>query len=198
MANKVKSETEMKVELPTTEVFEMLKSTDAKTYSDEFLKEEQIRYNNMANEFGELLKVKKYAIAFDDLKDAKALLKHLEKSVKWTHADAPLFMAVYQKLKEAISAGLSEQGAILLDGPALNGLYQIILKTEGVGYQEVKSYMTLLTLTGEGISNAMRSMVEDQNHLKNVHTNLSVLDDEVNARQMGIQVEEFNQEKVEA
>lgn len=198
MANKVKSETEMAVETPVTEVFEMLKSTDAKTYSDEFLKEEQIRYNKMANEFGELLKVKKYAIAFDDLKDAKSLLKHFEKSVKWTHADAPLFMAVYQKLKEAVTAGLNEQGALLLDGPALNGLYQLILKTEGVGYQEVKSYMTLLTLTGEGISNAMRAMVEDQNHLKNVHTNLSVLDDEVNARQMGIEVEEFNQEKVEA
>jgi hypothetical protein len=44
----------------------------------------------------------------------------------------------------------------------------------------------------------MRVMVEDQNHLKNIHTNLSVLDDEVNARQLGIQVEEFNQEKVEA
>jgi hypothetical protein len=63
MANKVKSETEMKVEVPTTEVFEMLKSADAKNYSDEFLKEEQIKYNTMANEFGELLKVKKYTLA---------------------------------------------------------------------------------------------------------------------------------------
>jgi hypothetical protein len=198
MAKKVKSETEMAVEVPTTEVFEMLKSTDAKIYSDEFLKEEQIRYNTTANEFGELLKVKKYAIVFDDLKDAKSLLKHIEKNVKWTHADAPLFMAVYQKLKEAVTVGLTEQSTLLLDGPALNGLYQILLKTEGVGYHEVKNYMTLLTLTGEGISNAMRSMVEDQNHLKNIHTNLSVLDDEVNARHLGIQVEEFNQEKVEA
>jgi hypothetical protein len=198
MANKVKSETEMKVEVPTTEVFEMLKSADAKNYSDEFLKEEQIKYNTMANEFGELLKVKKYTVACDDLKDAKSLLKHLEKNVKWTHADAPLFMAVYQKLKEAVAVGLNEQSCILLDAPALNGLYQLLLKTEGVGYQEVRNYMTLLTLTGEGISNAMRTMVEDQNHLKNIHTNLSVLDDEVNARQLGIQVEEFNQEKVEA
>jgi hypothetical protein len=198
MANKVKSETEMKVEVPTTEVFEMLKSADAKNYSDEFLKEEQIKYNTMANEFGELLKVKKYTVACDDLKDAKSLLKHLEKNVKWTHADAPLFMAVYQKLKEAVAVGLNEQSCILLDAPALNGLYQLLLKTEGVGYQEVRNYMTLLTLTGEGISNAMRVMVEDQNHLKNIHTNLSVLDDEVNARQLGIQVEEFNQEKVEA
>jgi hypothetical protein len=198
MANKVKSETEMKVEVPTTEVFEMLKSADAKNYSDEFLKEEQIKYNTMANEFGELLKVKKYTVACDDLKDAKSLLKHLEKNVKWTHADAPLFMAVYQKLKEAVAVGLNEQSCILLDAPALNGLYQLLLKTEGVGYQEVRNYMTLLTLTGEGISNAMRAMVEDQNHLKNIHTNLSVLDDEVNARQLGIQVEEFNQEKVEA
>jgi hypothetical protein len=198
MANKVKSETEMKVEVPTTEVFEMLKSADAKNYSDEFLKEEQIKYNTMANEFGELLKVKKYTVACDDLKDAKSLLKHLEKNVKWTHADAPLFMAVYQKLKEAVAVGLNEQSCILLDAPALNGLYQLLLKTEGVGYQEVRNYMTLLTLTGEGISNAMRVMVEDQNHLKNIHTNLSVLDDEVNARQLGIQVEEFNQENVEA
>jgi hypothetical protein len=198
MSNETKNETEMVTETPITEVFEMLSTSDAKAYSDEFLKEEQIRYNNMANNFGELLKVKKYPIALDDIKDAKSLLKHLEKNVKWTHADAPLYMAVYQKLKDAVAAGLNEQRSLLLDGPALNGLYQLLLKTEGVGFSEVKMYMTILTLTGEGISNAMRSMVEDQNHLKNIHTNLSVLDDEVNARQMGIQVEELESGIVEA
>jgi hypothetical protein len=49
--------------------------------------------------------------------------------------------------------------------------------------------MTLLTNVGEGISNAMRLMVEDQNTLKNIHSTLSVLDDETNARSLGIQVE---------
>ena len=191
MSNNVKNEAEMVNETQVTETFQILESADVKNYSDDFLKEEQIRYNQIANEFGESLKVKKYPVAFSELKDAKIVLKHLEKNVKWTHADAPLFMAVYQKLKDAVSAGLNEQSSILLDGPALNGLYQILLKTEGVGYQEVRNYMTLLTLAGEGISNAMRSMVEDQNVLKNIHTNLSVLDDEVNARQMGIEVEEF-------
>jgi hypothetical protein len=64
------------------------------------------------------------------------------------------------------------------------------LKTEGVGFFAVRDYMSLLTLTGEGISNAMRMMVEDQNTLKSIHVNLSVLDDETNARAMGIQVAE--------
>jgi hypothetical protein len=36
----------------------------------------------------------------------------------------------------------------------------------------------------------MRKMVEDQNTLKNIHINLSTLDDETNARSLGIQVAE--------
>jgi hypothetical protein len=167
----------------------MITATDAKEMTDEVLKSETERYNKMANEFGELMKTKKYGIAVDDIKDAKSLFKHLEKNVKWTHADAPLYVAAYTKLKDAIAAGLNESSELLLDGPALNAVYQLLLKTEGVGFFAVRDYMSLLTNTGEGISNAMRKMVEDQNVLKNIHTNLSTLDDENNARAMGIQVE---------
>jgi hypothetical protein len=157
--------------------------------SDDVLKAEQQRYSDMADKFGQLTKTKKYGIKFDDIKDAKTLLKHFEKNVKWTHAEAPLFVAAYQKLKDAITEGLSEQNELLIDGPSLNGIYQILLKTEGVGFFAVRDYMSLLTMTGEGITNAMRNMIEDQNTLKNIHTNLSTLDDEVNARHMGIEVE---------
>ncbi len=167
----------------------MITASDAKEMTDEVLKSETERLNKMANEFGELMKTKKYAIALDDIKDAKSLFKHLEKNVKWTHADAPLYVAAYTKLKDAIAAGLNESNELLLDGPALNAVYQLLLKTEGVGFFAVRDYMSLLTNTGEGISNAMRKMVEDQNVLKNIHTNLSTLDDENNARAMGIQVE---------
>lgn len=167
----------------------MIKATDAKEMSDEVLKAEQERYNDMATKFGELARTKKYGVKFDDIKDAKALLKHFEKNVKWTHAEAPLFVAAYQKLKDAIAQGLNEQGELLIDGPSLNGIYQILLKTEGVGFFAVRDYMSLLTQTGEGITNAMRNIIEDQNTLKNIHTNLSTLDDEVNARHMGIEVE---------
>jgi len=167
----------------------MIKATDAKEMSDEVLKAEQERHNDMATKFGELARTKKYGVKFDDIKDAKTLLKHFEKNVKWTHAEAPLFVAAYQKLKDAITQGLNEQGELLIDGPSLNGIYQILLKTEGVGFFAVRDYMSLLTQTGEGITNAMRNMIEDQNTLKNIHTNLSTLDDEVNARHMGIEVE---------
>jgi len=166
----------------------MIAPSDAKAMSDETLKSEQERYNKLANEFGELSRTKKYGVQFDDVKDAKSLLKHLEKNVKWTHADAPLFVAAYTKLKEAVAEGLNEQGEMAIDGPALNAIYQLLLKTEGVGFFAVRDYMSLLTMTGEGISNAMRKMVEDQNTLKNIHTSLSTLDDETNARSMGIEV----------
>jgi len=192
MAKKVTTEAEVEVNASQEEMvtISMIKATDAKEMNDETLKSEQIRYNDMANKFGELLKTKKYGVKFDDIKDAKTLLKHFEKNVKWTHAEAPLFVAAYQKLKDAITGGLNENGELPIDGPALNGIYQILLKTEGVGFFAVRDYMSLLTLTGEGISNAMRMMVEDQNTLKSIHVNLSVLDDETNARAMGIQVAE--------
>jgi hypothetical protein len=197
MAKKVTTEAEVEVNASQEEMvtISMIKATDAKEMNDETLKSELIRYNDMANKFGELLKTKKYGVMFDDIKDAKTLLKHFEKNVKWTHAEAPLFVAAYQKLKDAITGGLNENGELPIDGPALNGIYQILLKTEGVGFFAVRDYMSLLTLTGEGISNAMRMMVEDQNTLKSIHVNLSVLDDETNARQMGIEVENLEEVK---
>jgi hypothetical protein len=197
MAKKVTTEAEVEVNASQEEMvtISMIKVTDAKEMNDETLKSEQIRYNDMANKFGELLKTKKYGVKLDDIKDAKTLLKHFEKNVKWTHAEAPLFVAAYQKLKDAITGGLNENGELPIDGPALNGIYQILLKTEGVGFFAVRDYMSLLTLTGEGISNAMRMMVEDQNTLKSIHVNLSVLDDETNARQMGIEVENLEEVK---
>jgi hypothetical protein len=190
MARKEKIEAaEVNVPQDETVTLSMIKATDAKEMSDDVLKAEQQRYSDMADKFGQLTKTKKYGIKFDDIKDAKALLKHFEKNVKWTHAEAPLFVAAYQKLKDAVAEGLSEQNELLIDGPALNGIYQILLKTEGVGFFAVRDYMSLLTMSGEGITNAMRNMIEDQNTLKNIHTNLSTLDDEVNARHMGIEVE---------
>jgi hypothetical protein len=197
MAKKVTTEAEVEVNASQEEMvtISMIKVTDAKEMNDETLKSEQIRYNDMANKFGELLKTKKYGVKLDDIKDAKTLLKHFEKNVKWTHAEAPLFVAAYQKLKDAITGGLNENGELPIDGPALNGIYQLLLKTEGVGFFAVRDYMSLLTLTGEGISNAMRMMVEDQNTLKSIHVNLSVLDDETNARQMGIEVENVEEVK---
>jgi hypothetical protein len=187
MAKKKQEEVEMTTE--TTMDITMVTPSDAKEMSDETVKSEQERYNKMANEFGELLKVKKYGVQFDNIKDGKSLLKHFEKNVKWTHADAPLFIAAYQKLKAAVEIGLNESSQLEIDGPALNAMYQLLLKTEGTGFFEVRDYMTLLTNVGEGISNAMRLMVEDQNTLKNIHSTLSVLDDETNARSLGIQVE---------
>ena len=167
-----------------------IESSEAKELSDEELKAEYEKHEKMANEFGKLLQTKGYAIKLDDIKDAKSLLKHLEKNVKWTHSDAPLFIAVYQKLKDAIAAGLNESNELILDGPALNSLYQLLLKSEGVGYFTVRDYISLLTTVGEGISNAMRKLSNDQAQLRTIHTNLSAIDDETAARQMGIQVEE--------
>ena len=195
MSKKVKQE-EMATENIQTEnqqdesQVKAIESSEVKELSDEELKAEFENHEKMANEFGKLLQTKGYAIKLDDIKDAKSLLKHLEKNVKWTHSDAPLFIAVYQKLKDAIAAGLNESNELYLDGPALNSLYQLLLKSEGVGYFAVRDYISLLTTVGEGISNAMRKLSNDQAQLRTIHTNLSVIDDETAARQMGIQVEE--------
>jgi hypothetical protein len=198
MAKKSKSKSEKQAELnsSTTEQNEMkiLNSTDVKQYTDEFLQSEQERYNKLADDFGNTLKSKQYSVKVDDIKDAKSLLKHLEKNVKWTHAEAPLFIASYQKLKESIAKGLNEQGCLEMLGSSINGIYQLLIKTEGVGYFEVRDYMSLLANIGQGITDAMTALVEDQNQLRNIHTNLSVLDDESVARKMGIEVEELSEQ----
>jgi hypothetical protein len=180
-------------EMENTAPAGILQSIDIKEYSDDFLKSEQERYNNLANEFGNVLKTKSYAVKVDTIKDAKDLLKHLEKNVKWNHSDAPVFIAAYQKLKDAIAKGLNDANELMVEGPALNGIYQILIKTEGTGYFEVRDYMSLLANVGQGLSDGMKALIEDQNELRNIHTNLNALDNETVARQAGIQVEELEQ-----
>jgi hypothetical protein len=177
------------------ETVKEISAADAKAFSEEEMKTVFDKHEKLANDFGRLLQRKGYQVKFDGIKDAKSLLKHLEKNVKWTHADAPLFIAVYQKLKEAVEKGLNEESELALDGPALNSLYQLLLKSEGTGYIEVREYISLLTSVGEGISNGMRKLAEDQNLLKLIHTNLSIMDSEMTARQQGIQVEDLAEDQ---
>ena len=192
MSKKVKNEEAVNETAQTeqkTELVKTITAADAKAFTDAELQKEFEEHELTANTFGKLLQTKCYSVKVEDIKHAKDLLKHLEKNVRWTHADAPLFIAVYQKLKNAVAAGLNESNELVIDGPALNSLYQLLLKSEGVGYFSVRDYISLLTNIGEGISNGMRQLAEDQNTLKQVHVNLSAIDDELNARRLGIQVE---------
>jgi len=166
-----------------------LDSEDIKKYSDEEIDAKIAELETVAESKGNEMKTKKYQVQVGDLKNARLLYKFLEKNVAWSHNTLPGYVSVIHNLKDAINAGVTEDGFIGLNAGPVGQIYQIMLQVTGKGYFEAKDYLKVLTEVGGGISEAMKDLADDNTDLRNVHTDLSTLDTEKTARSQGIQVE---------
>jgi hypothetical protein len=119
-----------------------------------------------------------YPINVKDQKTFNILLKQIEKNVKWTHHEAAPLVALWMDLKSKKSH-MDEEGNIHIRTANVSTLYQSMLKMTGTGVYEAKDHMTLLAQVGESISNAMESVAKDNLELREIHTRLSALDDQL-------------------
>jgi hypothetical protein len=172
-----------------TPEYNFISTEDAKAYSDDELNAKIEELENVAESWGNEMKTKKYRVKVESIKNAKSLLKYLEKNVKWAHNSLPSYIAVCHGLKDAIiNEGVSEEGFIHLGATPVGMIYQTMLQVTGTGYFEAKEYLRILTEVGGGISDAMKELADDNTQLRNIHTDLSTLDTEKMARSQGIEV----------
>ena len=181
-------ETQATIEETPVQAFIPATTEDAKALSDEALDTKILELEAEATSFGNEMQVKKYKVNVGSLKNARNLLKFLEKNVKWAHNSLPGYIAVCHGLKDAIKAGVSEDGFIGLGASPVGMIYQQMLQVTGTGYFEAREYLTILTEVGGGISESMKQLADDNEMLRNIHTDLATYDTEKMARAQGIEV----------
>jgi hypothetical protein len=181
-------ETQATIETAPVQEFVPVTTEDAKVLTDEQLEAKILELETEATSFGNEMQVKKYQVNVGSLKNARSLLKFLEKNVKWAHNSLPGYIAVCHGLKDAIKVGVSEDGFIGLGASPVGMIYQQMLQVTGTGYFEAKEYLTILTEVGGGISESMKELADDNTKLRNIHTDLATYDTEKMARAQGIEV----------
>ena len=172
----------------------------AKTFSDEELASTTKALEAKADEMAKDITTKKYPLAVTDEKTLRNLIKYFEKNVKWNHKSLPTYITVYHGLKDSLKIekgqkSVDADGNVHLNGSVISGIYQILLLVEGEGYFTAKEYLTILTEVGGGVTKAMQDLTNDNQKLRDLHTELVHLDDEATARHHGIKVEDTKEAK---
>ncbi len=120
---------------------------------------------------------KTYPINVENTKGLNTMIKHVEKS-SWSHNTAAALIALVMDLRDQKNK-IDEAGNIHLRTANVSSLYQTMLKYSGEGFYEAKEHVQILATVGESISDAMEDVSKDNNTLREIHTRLSVLDDEM-------------------
>jgi len=137
-----------------------------------------------------------YPINVADSKGLNTMIKHVEKA-KWSHTEAAALIALVMDLRDQ-KAKLDENGNIHLRTANISSLYQTMLKYTGQGFYEAKEHVQILATVGESISNAMEIVAKDNNTLREIHTRLSALDDEMQLHTAAPQSEISQETQIEA
>jgi hypothetical protein len=120
---------------------------------------------------------KTYPINVENTKGLNALIKHVERA-NWSHNTAAALIALVMDIKDQKNK-IDEAGNIHVRTANVSSLYQTMLKYTGSGFYEAKEHIQILATVGESISDAMEDVTKDNNTLREIHTRLSSLDDEM-------------------
>ena len=109
----------------------------------------------------------------------KTMMTHLDKSYTWETKNAAIIVTLYDRLKTRHKelAKSDEAGCIVgLKGHELNGLYQALLNCQGVGVENARRFITMLTIVGQTVGEAMQELSKLNEEIGEIHTELAEVD----------------------
>lgn len=129
----------------------------------------------------ELLKemqVKEYSVDFRSKKVFDKLLKFLEKEAEWSHTTAAGLIMLYHNLREEKPKTKDKEwdNHISLRSANVSILWQMMTKMSGKGFHEARDFVELMAAIGEVISKAVQKVHNDNQEIRDNHTQLSNLD----------------------
>ena len=125
---------------------------------------------------------KRFEIKFDSAKSIKVVQDHLNKGYTWKTQNAAVVVSLYDQFKTQSKALTPEsEPTISLRGHELNALYQALLNVEGVGIENARRFITMLTNVGEAVGVAMQELSTLNSTLSDLHAELSEVDAELDA-----------------
>lgn len=125
------------------------------------------------------IQYREYDINVENKRNLQRLINYIENNAAWSHQDAAGLIALHANLKDVEGVGPDENGNVKLRSVNLNTLYNVFLKSSGKGLKSAKDHISLLTIVGESVSNSMQQMADDNQELRDIHQQLSKLDDEL-------------------
>lgn len=125
---------------------------------------------------------KRFEIKFDSLKSIKTVQDHLNKGYTWKTQNAAVVVSLYDQFKKQAKTLTAESEPVIsLRGHELNALYQALLNVEGVGIENARRFITMLTQIGEAVGVAMQELSELNTKLNELHSELAEVDAQLEA-----------------
>ena len=125
---------------------------------------------------------KRFEVKFDSIKSIKVVQEHLNKGYTWKTQNAAVVVSLYDQFKSQAKGLAPDAEAIIsLRGHELNALYQALLNVEGIGVENARRFITMLTQIGEAVGLAMQDLSAMNSTLNDLHTKLAEIDAELEA-----------------
>ena len=128
------------------------------------------------------LQTNEYDIPVGTPKLYKQIMKFLEKEADWGHTTATGLIMLYSNLKEQqpVIREKDWNGIIKLRGTSITILWTMVTSMKGKGFFEARNFIELMAAFGQDLSQVVQKVHEDNSALRENHTRLSELDQEVN------------------
>jgi len=122
---------------------------------------------------------REYEIDFKNTKILNSLIKFLEKDAPWGHTTATGLIMLYHNMREQkeVAKAKDWNGIVKLRAANTTILWTMVTKMTGSGFYEAKSFVELMAQVGESLSTAVQKCHTDNQELRDVHTELSKLED---------------------
>ena len=125
---------------------------------------------------------KRFEIKFDSLKSIKTVQDHLNKGYTWKTQNAAVVVSLYDQFKKQAKTLTAESEPVIsLRGHELNALYQALLNVEGMGIENARRFITMLTQIGEAVGVAMQDLSTMNSTLNDLHAELAEVDAQLEA-----------------
>ena len=127
---------------------------------------------------------REYEIDFKNTKLLNSLIKFLEKDAPWGHTTATGLIMLYHNMREQkeVAKAKDWNGIVKLRAANTTILWTMVTKMTGSGFYEAKNFVELMAQVGESLSNAVQKCHEDNQELRDVHTDLSKIENLITDR----------------
>lgn len=162
-----------------TKVVEM--TTENAPQTLEQLKARETELDNLNESLIKEMQEREYPVDFKTKKVFDKLLKFLEKDAPWGHTTATGLIMLYHNLREAkeIVKDKEFDGVVAIRSTSVTILWQMVTKMSGSGFYEAKSFVELMANVGESLSNAVQKVQGDNQALRDNHTELAKVQQEI-------------------
>ena len=128
------------------------------------------------------LQTNQYDIPFGTVKVYKQLCKFLEKDADWGHTTATGLVMLYSNLREGAKETQVKDwnGIVKLRGTSITILWTMVTSMKGKGFFEARNFIELMAAFGQDLSTVVQKVHVDNSALRENHSRLSELDNEVN------------------